>query len=80
MKVNGQLHATSALPSGKEPNWIGGIVSPRAGLDIVAKREILAPAGNQTLVIQPIASHRAIIAHSTSVFMCSLSLSLFIYY
>jgi hypothetical protein len=38
-----QLHATAALPQGKEPHthWIGGCMDPRVGLDIVEKRELL---------------------------------------
>jgi hypothetical protein len=34
---------------------IGGWVGPRAGLDAVAKiKQILAPDGNRTLVVQPV--------------------------
>jgi hypothetical protein len=38
-------------------HWIGGRVGPTAGLDAVAKREnpIIAPAGNWTPVVQPVA-------------------------
>jgi hypothetical protein len=36
-------------------HWIGGWVGPRTGLDVVEKRNILAPAGNPTLAIQPVA-------------------------
>jgi hypothetical protein len=45
MKVSDQLHAMTALPPGKEPwvPWIGGLVGPRAGLDMVAKRKIPNP-------------------------------------
>jgi hypothetical protein len=47
MEVNGQLHATAALPPRKSPgtHWIGGWVSPRAGLDTVEKRKILPMLG-----------------------------------
>jgi len=60
MEVSGQLHALAALPLGKEQlvsHWIGGWMGPRASLDMVAKRKnpFPAPAGNQTLVIQPLA-------------------------
>jgi hypothetical protein len=44
MKVSGQLHASAALPPGKEPPgtyWIGDWVIPRAGLVAVKKRKIL---------------------------------------
>jgi hypothetical protein len=35
--------------------WIGGSVSPRAGLDDVDERNVFVPAGNRTLVVQPVA-------------------------
>jgi hypothetical protein len=35
--------------------WIGGWVDPRASLDMVAKKNILVPARNQTPLAQPIA-------------------------
>jgi hypothetical protein len=37
-------------------HWIGGWVVPRAGLDTVTKRKnpLIAPAGNQTPVVQPL--------------------------
>jgi hypothetical protein len=44
MEVSGQLHAPVALPPRERvpgANWIGGWVSPRAGLDVVEDREIL---------------------------------------
>jgi hypothetical protein len=64
--VSGQLHAPSALPPGKEPprtHWLGGWVSPRAGLHDVEWRKILTlpglellplgrPAGSQLLYRQ----------------------------
>jgi hypothetical protein len=43
MKVSGEL------PLGKEPHsihYIGGWVSPRAGLDAVERQQSLTPAGN----------------------------------
>jgi hypothetical protein len=51
MEVSGQLHAPTALTPGKESPV------PRADLDAVAKRKnpIIAPAGNWTLVVQPVA-------------------------
>jgi hypothetical protein len=57
MEVSGQLHAPAALTPGKEPpgtHYIGGWVGPRAGFDVVGKKN-LAPAGNQTPAAQPIA-------------------------
>jgi hypothetical protein len=41
--------------SAHSTNWIGGWVGPRAGLDNVEKRKLLAPAGNRTPVVQPVA-------------------------
>jgi hypothetical protein len=58
--MSGQLHATAALSPGVRASgtylqevWVG----PKAGLDVVAKRKnsIIAPAGNSTPVIQPVA-------------------------
>jgi hypothetical protein len=46
--MNGQLHASAALPPGKEPldtHWIGGWVGPRTGLDDVERRKILSLPG-----------------------------------
>jgi hypothetical protein len=45
MEVSGQLHASAALPSGKDPgiHWIGGWMGPRAVLDEVVKRKIPSP-------------------------------------
>jgi hypothetical protein len=45
--------------------WIGGWVSPRAGLDTVLKRKIPSPLGVQTPIVHPVVSHytkRAILA------------------
>jgi hypothetical protein len=38
-KVSGQLHASAALPSEKDPctNWVGGLVDPKTGLDDMEK-------------------------------------------
>jgi hypothetical protein len=44
MEVIGQVHNLVALPLGKYPigiHWIGGWVSARAGVDVVAERKIL---------------------------------------
>jgi hypothetical protein len=43
MEVSVQLHAPAAITLGKEPpspvtDWIGGWLGPRAGLDVVAKK------------------------------------------
>jgi hypothetical protein len=42
MEVNGQLHAPAALSRERTPgtDWIGGWVSPTAGLDAVEYRNI----------------------------------------
>jgi len=42
-------------------------VSPRANLDIVVKREILAPAGNQTKILNDIDSPCALKHRNKSV-------------
>jgi len=60
MEVYGQIHALAALTPEKWPpvtDWMGGWVGPKAGLNTVAKRKnpIIAPAGNWTLVVQPVA-------------------------
>jgi hypothetical protein len=42
MEMSGRLHAPAAFSLGKEllcTHWIGGWVSPRAGLDAVKKRK-----------------------------------------
>jgi hypothetical protein len=43
---------------GKNPSihWIGGWMGPRAGLNVMEKRKMLAPLKNLTLVILPITS------------------------
>jgi hypothetical protein len=44
MEVSSQLHALVALPLGKitlSTHWIGGWVSPKAGVDSAEKRKIL---------------------------------------
>lgn len=45
MKVNGKLHATLALPLGKDPgtNSIEGWAGPRVGLDVLEKRKASCP-------------------------------------
>jgi hypothetical protein len=55
MEVSGQLHPQAALP---DTHWIGGWLEPRVCLDAVAKKKknsFIAPAGNQSVVVQPIA-------------------------
>jgi len=42
-KVSDQIHVPTALPLGEEPQWVGGWVGPKAGLDAVAKGKILFP-------------------------------------
>jgi hypothetical protein len=56
MHVSGQLNGSAALPLGKKTHGtlrIGGWVDPRVGLDAVKKN--LYSAGNQTLVVHPVA-------------------------
>jgi hypothetical protein len=48
MEACGQLHASAALPPGKEPAVAIICVGPRAGMDAVAKRKIPSPSGNRT--------------------------------
>jgi hypothetical protein len=47
----------SALDGGERtaclPRWVGGRVGPLGDQGAVAGREISAPAGNRTLVVQP---------------------------
>jgi hypothetical protein len=54
MDVSGQLHAAATLlPGERVPTipWTEGWVGLRAGLDMVVKRKIPAPARMWTLVI-----------------------------
>jgi hypothetical protein len=57
MEVNGQFHAPTALPLGKEPSlliWLE--VAWAAEPDwTVWNKESLAPAGNRAPAIQPVA-------------------------
>jgi len=51
MEVSGQLYALDILPAGKESSathWIGGFLSPRAGVDAEAwkKNPVIAPTEN----------------------------------
>jgi hypothetical protein len=48
MEMNGQLHVPAALSPGEiaaGTHWLGGWVSPRAGLDAVEKGKILTLPG-----------------------------------
>jgi hypothetical protein len=48
MEVSSQLHASATLSPGKRAHntlWIGGCVSPKAGLDATEKRKILPLLG-----------------------------------
>jgi hypothetical protein len=54
MEVSGQLHATAALPPGKEPpvsHSIEGWVAPSADLDVVTRR---IPIIAQGQVLSPV--------------------------
>ena len=48
--MSGQLHTPAALPSGKNhgTDSIGGLVSARAGLNDLEKRNDVAPTGVRT--------------------------------
>jgi hypothetical protein len=49
MEVYGHLHTPFALPAPSYPGayQIGGCVNPRASLEVMAKRKISVPAGNE---------------------------------
>jgi hypothetical protein len=60
MDMSCQHHVLAGLLPGKcllplRSHWIGGWVSPRAGLVAVANRIIPAPAWNRTVVVHPVA-------------------------
>lgn len=40
--------------------WVGDYVGSRAGLDMVAKRKVLVPAGNRTSDVEPVAMQSAV--------------------
>jgi hypothetical protein len=45
------------LERAPDTHWIGGWVSPRAGLDAEAKRIVLSPTGNQSQTVHPLDSY-----------------------
>jgi hypothetical protein len=51
----GQLHTSGKRNPGIR--WMRGWKGHRGGLDMVEKRKTLAPTGNPTLVVQPVARH-----------------------
>jgi hypothetical protein len=57
--MSGQLHAPHGRLTPEErasgTHWIGNWVSPRVRLNAVEKRKSLAPAGNRTPAVQPVA-------------------------
>jgi hypothetical protein len=57
MEVSGKLHALAALPPGKEPpvliRYEAGWAQSRSGR--CGEEKNLAPAGNRTPVVQPVA-------------------------
>jgi hypothetical protein len=55
MEVSGQVHAPSALSSGKEPpdSRLGGLQS-RSGRDGEEKNPFIAPVGNRTPLAHPL--------------------------
>jgi hypothetical protein len=58
MEVSGQLHAPGRFTPGKrapDAHWRGVWMGPRAGLEAVAKRKILASAGTRTPVVHSVA-------------------------
>jgi hypothetical protein len=48
MKVRIQLQVLAAFTGNKGTNWIGGWVSPRARLEVVAKREMQLSRNSNT--------------------------------
>jgi hypothetical protein len=40
MEMSGQFHSLAVLAAGKSPDihWIGGLIGPRAGQDVVEKK------------------------------------------
>jgi hypothetical protein len=53
-----QLHGVSYhRKAAPDTHWIGGTVGPKSGLNVLAKRRIIAPDYNRSPVIQPVASH-----------------------
>jgi hypothetical protein len=56
MEMSGYFHTLVylSLENNRGTHRIGGRVSPRAGLDVVAKKKTF-PAGNRTPVLQPVA-------------------------
>jgi hypothetical protein len=57
MDVSGQLHASDALPQGKEPQYVLGmrLSEPQSRSGRCGGEKILTLAGNRTRVIQPVA-------------------------
>jgi hypothetical protein len=58
MVVSSQFRAPAALPPGKKSpgaHCVGGWVGPRAVLEFREKRKFLAPVGNITPPVQPVA-------------------------
>jgi hypothetical protein len=57
MEMSGQLHAPAALPPRKTPrtHWIGGRVGPQSRSGRYGVEINLAPAGNRTPAVQPVA-------------------------
>jgi hypothetical protein len=47
--------SSAERPPPADSHWTGGWVSPKAGLDAEAKKELTTPAGNRTPVVQPVA-------------------------
>jgi hypothetical protein len=55
MEVSGQLHTLADLLLRKEPQYpLDKRLGPRASINIMEKRKISCPAGNQALAVQPL--------------------------
>jgi hypothetical protein len=57
MEVSEQLHGLVAFPPGESASatlCVGGLVGPRAALDVIEKRKILPFLGIETPTFQPI--------------------------
>jgi hypothetical protein len=60
MEVSDHVHALAMLPLAKwplYPLYTGELVNFGTIFNLVAKRKVIIPAGNHTMVMQPVAGH-----------------------